>query len=190
MLHFFSLFVILALTVPQGLAQTLANNGSMTLLRDLKVNKRRVRCGRNLAVIGRVRLNSFGDADSLYCALRNMNYDSAQFDLKDRVTRFTHINTRKFVMMFGDETPSDGTKKYWWSWSRDGRLFSEGLKYSLRVNLILRNATATPVTWRFYCETKKNNFTSHYFWDKTGADVNKQVRVAAPCEYTSKKDKL
>lgn len=104
-----------------------------------------------------------------------MNYDSAQFDLKDRVTRFTHINTRKFVMMFGDETPSDGTKKYWWSWSRDGRLFSEGLKYSLRVNLILRNATATPVTWRFYCETKKNNFTSHYFWDKTGADVNKQV---------------
>ena len=41
----------------------------MTLLRDLKVNKRRVRCGQNLAVIGRVRLNSFGDADSLYCAV-------------------------------------------------------------------------------------------------------------------------
>jgi hypothetical protein len=105
-----------------------------------------------------------------------MNHDTAQFEVKDRVTRFTHVNTRKFALMAGDETPGDGTKKYWWSWSRDGRLFSEGLKNSLRLNLILKNATESPVTWRFYCETKKDNFTSHYFWDKTGADVNKQVR--------------
>ncbi|TFJ81152.1 hypothetical protein NSK_007498 [Nannochloropsis salina CCMP1776] len=189
MLRIIIALVILALAVPQGLAQTLANNGSMTLLR-FKLNRRNVRCGKVLAVIGRVRLDSFGDADSLYCALRNMNHDTAQFEVKDRVTRFTHVNTRKFALMAGDETPGDGTKKYWWSWSRDGRLFSEGLKNSLRLNLILKNATESPVTWRFYCETKKDNFTSHYFWDKTGADVNKQVRIAAPCEHTSKKNKL
>ena len=50
------------------MAATLANNGSMEFI-SLRTTRDRVRCGQQFSIIAAVRLNSFGDADNLYCAV-------------------------------------------------------------------------------------------------------------------------
>jgi len=105
------------------------------------------------------------------------NNKTNDFDFKERINRFKNVNTRKFELNFGEDKPAkDGTQKFWWTWSRDGRLWSEGLDYTLRIVTILDEATDPVSNWRFYCENKKVNFTSHYYWSKDDPRVQKKVR--------------
>ena len=102
---------------------------------------------------------------------------TAHFEVKEFINRFKNVNTRKFELSFGEDNPaSDGSQKFYWIWHRDGRLWSEGLDYSFRVVTILDSATENTANWRFYCETKKDNFTSHYYWPKTDPRVQLSVR--------------
>lgn len=161
----------------------LANNGSMEFI-SIRSTRQRVRCGQQLAIVSKVRLNSFGDADRLYCALQQTTVENttAHFEVKEFINRFKNVNTRKFELNFGEDNPaSDGSQKFFWIWHRDGRLWSEGLDYTLRVVTKLDSATEKIANWRFYCETKKENFTSHYYWPKTDPRVQLSTNIRAPC---------
>ena len=99
------------------------------------------------------------------------------FKFKERINRFRNVNTRKFELTFGEENPAgDSSQKFWWSWARDAFLWSEGLDYTLKIVTVLNSATLPKSHWRFYCETKREGFVSHYYWPKTDPRAQQQVR--------------
>jgi hypothetical protein len=106
-----------------------------------------------------------------------VNNSTTNFKVKEFINRFKNVNTKKFELTFGEDNPaSDGSQKFYYIWDRSGRLWSENMDYTLRVVTVLNSATEKTANWRFYCETKKDNFTSHYYWPKTDPRVQLSVR--------------
>lgn len=58
--------------------------------------------------------------------------------LKERVTRFTHYNTRKYLLSYGDEVRNDASHVWSWTLNKDGAMWSEGKKYTFKVINILQ----------------------------------------------------
>ncbi len=98
-------------------------------------------------------LPSFLSSFSPPLQIRAYYYNEVPVVLKERVTRFKNVNTRKYLISYGEEARNEtapaGTQSYVWSWSfsKDGRLFSEGKKYTLKVITTLPKSGVTGTSY-------------------------------------------